>query len=485
MCIRDRYRILNLVLNMKCKLVNLEVLDAVFGIVTAAGTQPLEPDMGPSSPRSLTPNHSPRSPRVAAGLLVNALALSYIALDFTLWSRCSRAAALELFNRIKLFASDKQACHYNLHVLRRARLIPRLIDFIRSLCVFHQNDVHQQDLLKVIGAAVRILSLMLSNSVEPDELLIVSGFLLYTIDPLRATGIVRANKCPDHIRRHHRSNSITRFPFFNSPPIKTGSSHGGSTRSGELRKLNLTTLTIDIERSLEARHQILLTLISIPQKHSKTKIVSTITSVMTAEFLLEILEAEVCTQTAELIVRLMSLFMVTSTAWLDKFRAQKRFLDLQHALVPHHFGSSDVHGVLLQLLVGVSWTGDRFTPDLQVTPERREVFCPEVLPIILEMIHRCASRSPGIKQEQIQTEPRSQSEPPKNPCSTTPETPASAIPPAVQARMVRPRAFSFHSPSEPLSLIHISEPTRLLSISYAVFCLKKKKNNRLTTNRES
>eukprot|EP00658_Telonema_sp_P-2_P084990 TRINITY_DN9583_c0_g1_i2.p1 TRINITY_DN9583_c0_g1~~TRINITY_DN9583_c0_g1_i2.p1 ORF type:complete len:130 (-),score=37.01 TRINITY_DN9583_c0_g1_i2:45-434(-) len=29
---------------------------------------------------------------------------------------------------------------------------------------------------------------------------------------------------------------------------------------------------------------------------------------------------------------------------------------------------------------------------------------------------------------------------------------------------------------ENLSLIHISEPTRLLSISYAVFCLKKKKN---------
>eukprot|EP00658_Telonema_sp_P-2_P037590 TRINITY_DN27031_c0_g1_i1.p1 TRINITY_DN27031_c0_g1~~TRINITY_DN27031_c0_g1_i1.p1 ORF type:complete len:101 (-),score=20.55 TRINITY_DN27031_c0_g1_i1:26-328(-) len=27
-----------------------------------------------------------------------------------------------------------------------------------------------------------------------------------------------------------------------------------------------------------------------------------------------------------------------------------------------------------------------------------------------------------------------------------------------------------------LSLIHISEPTRLLSISYAVFCLKKKTN---------
>ena len=31
-----------------------------------------------------------------------------------------------------------------------------------------------------------------------------------------------------------------------------------------------------------------------------------------------------------------------------------------------------------------------------------------------------------------------------------------------------------------LSLIHISEPTRLLSISYAVFCLKKKNT---TTNK--
>eukprot|EP00658_Telonema_sp_P-2_P043057 TRINITY_DN31012_c0_g2_i2.p1 TRINITY_DN31012_c0_g2~~TRINITY_DN31012_c0_g2_i2.p1 ORF type:complete len:195 (-),score=75.57 TRINITY_DN31012_c0_g2_i2:50-634(-) len=30
-----------------------------------------------------------------------------------------------------------------------------------------------------------------------------------------------------------------------------------------------------------------------------------------------------------------------------------------------------------------------------------------------------------------------------------------------------------------LSLIHISEPTRLLSISYAVFCLKKKKKNNI------
>eukprot|EP00658_Telonema_sp_P-2_P010674 TRINITY_DN1402_c0_g1_i9.p2 TRINITY_DN1402_c0_g1~~TRINITY_DN1402_c0_g1_i9.p2 ORF type:complete len:140 (+),score=6.92 TRINITY_DN1402_c0_g1_i9:1352-1771(+) len=33
-----------------------------------------------------------------------------------------------------------------------------------------------------------------------------------------------------------------------------------------------------------------------------------------------------------------------------------------------------------------------------------------------------------------------------------------------------------------LSLIHISEPTRLLSISYAVFCLKKKKKTLKTSN---
>eukprot|EP00658_Telonema_sp_P-2_P009370 TRINITY_DN13510_c0_g1_i1.p1 TRINITY_DN13510_c0_g1~~TRINITY_DN13510_c0_g1_i1.p1 ORF type:complete len:129 (-),score=22.02 TRINITY_DN13510_c0_g1_i1:100-486(-) len=41
-----------------------------------------------------------------------------------------------------------------------------------------------------------------------------------------------------------------------------------------------------------------------------------------------------------------------------------------------------------------------------------------------------------------------------------------------------PRCGHQRSPSE-LSLIHISEPTRLLSISYAVFCLKKKKKNLL------
>eukprot|EP00658_Telonema_sp_P-2_P031292 TRINITY_DN23456_c0_g1_i1.p1 TRINITY_DN23456_c0_g1~~TRINITY_DN23456_c0_g1_i1.p1 ORF type:complete len:109 (-),score=22.45 TRINITY_DN23456_c0_g1_i1:81-407(-) len=37
--------------------------------------------------------------------------------------------------------------------------------------------------------------------------------------------------------------------------------------------------------------------------------------------------------------------------------------------------------------------------------------------------------------------------------------------------------LSLHLEVLRLSLIHISEPTRLLSISYAVFCLKKKKKN--------
>ena len=36
-----------------------------------------------------------------------------------------------------------------------------------------------------------------------------------------------------------------------------------------------------------------------------------------------------------------------------------------------------------------------------------------------------------------------------------------------------------------LSLIHISEPTRLLSISYAVFCLKKKNNNHKSHKRQN
>ena len=39
-----------------------------------------------------------------------------------------------------------------------------------------------------------------------------------------------------------------------------------------------------------------------------------------------------------------------------------------------------------------------------------------------------------------------------------------------------------HSSGWNLSLIHISEPTRLLSISYAVFCLKKKTTRQTITN---
>src|SRR5450756_2973574 len=41
---------------------------------------------------------------------------------------------------------------------------------------------------------------------------------------------------------------------------------------------------------------------------------------------------------------------------------------------------------------------------------------------------------------------------------------------------------AFSSAGRPLSLIHISEPTRLGMISYAVFCLKKKKKNKQNTN---
>src|SRR5674536_294035 len=40
--------------------------------------------------------------------------------------------------------------------------------------------------------------------------------------------------------------------------------------------------------------------------------------------------------------------------------------------------------------------------------------------------------------------------------------------------------FDVIGTSDYLSLIHISEPTRLLSISYAVFCLKKKKKKNRT-----
>ena len=51
-----------------------------------------------------------------------------------------------------------------------------------------------------------------------------------------------------------------------------------------------------------------------------------------------------------------------------------------------------------------------------------------------------------------------------------------ALKPAEVARMLKTPCLCFGSGVKMLSLIHISEPTRLLSISYAVFCLKKKNN---------
>src|SRR5678816_4696089 len=43
----------------------------------------------------------------------------------------------------------------------------------------------------------------------------------------------------------------------------------------------------------------------------------------------------------------------------------------------------------------------------------------------------------------------------------------------IDANLVNPWGLAFGPDGALLSLIHISEPTRLLSISYAVFCLKK------------
>src|SRR5678816_1968129 len=50
-----------------------------------------------------------------------------------------------------------------------------------------------------------------------------------------------------------------------------------------------------------------------------------------------------------------------------------------------------------------------------------------------------------------------------------------ACDPATKQNAVEELDAPIFDPSLELSLIHISEPTRLLSISYAVFCLKKKK----------
>eukprot|EP00658_Telonema_sp_P-2_P016460 TRINITY_DN16394_c0_g2_i2.p1 TRINITY_DN16394_c0_g2~~TRINITY_DN16394_c0_g2_i2.p1 ORF type:complete len:232 (-),score=28.90 TRINITY_DN16394_c0_g2_i2:18-713(-) len=57
----------------------------------------------------------------------------------------------------------------------------------------------------------------------------------------------------------------------------------------------------------------------------------------------------------------------------------------------------------------------------------------------------------------------------------TPRFNATPTNPAMMVTATNPIVPS--TPTKSLSLIHISEPTRLLSISYAVFCLKKKKKN--------
>ena len=54
------------------------------------------------------------------------------------------------------------------------------------------------------------------------------------------------------------------------------------------------------------------------------------------------------------------------------------------------------------------------------------------------------------------------------------ESAASAKLPSEAINLTRQAGAMGSISKESLSLIHISEPTRLLSISYAVFCLKKK-----------
>eukprot|EP00658_Telonema_sp_P-2_P000603 TRINITY_DN10225_c0_g3_i1.p1 TRINITY_DN10225_c0_g3~~TRINITY_DN10225_c0_g3_i1.p1 ORF type:complete len:121 (+),score=21.01 TRINITY_DN10225_c0_g3_i1:570-932(+) len=73
------------------------------------------------------------------------------------------------------------------------------------------------------------------------------------------------------------------------------------------------------------------------------------------------------------------------------------------------------------------------------------------------------------------------------PGPSTPLTTKEEMVIATRARFTTPRQRRTTKKNHPvyytnttlmLSLIHISEPTRLLSISYAVFCLKKKKKKK-------
>src|SRR5665809_131594 len=61
---------------------------------------------------------------------------------------------------------------------------------------------------------------------------------------------------------------------------------------------------------------------------------------------------------------------------------------------------------------------------------------------------------------------------------------ATPVPCGTSRETVKRSDLAGHAGYGYLSLIHISEPTRLRRISYAVFCLKKKKkNNKITKNR--
>src|SRR5674536_23996 len=70
----------------------------------------------------------------------------------------------------------------------------------------------------------------------------------------------------------------------------------------------------------------------------------------------------------------------------------------------------------------------------------------------------------------------SRARPPSGGSQTAPPLPERQRAPAAEPGHCR--RILYRSCLDPeLSLIHISEPTRLLSISYAVFCLKKKKTH--------
>ena len=81
-------------------------------------------------------------------------------------------------------------------------------------------------------------------------------------------------------------------------------------------------------------------------------------------------------------------------------------------------------------------------------------------------------------------------EPPQNVIVLEQEPPAAAYTQSspveeIRSQMTYEQAQNVIVDCGTLSLIHISEPTRLGMISYAVFCLKKKKKNSIYIRRES